>query len=277
MPTIAQITDLHITTDKDPKNKVRNTARLRAVLADIEKRSPRPSAIIATGDLVDRGEPEEYRELESIFADVTIPIHLGLGNHDRRAAFRQVFPKTETDSDGFVQYATDIGGILFVMCDTLDEQANGGAFCKKRANWLKRTLKASRRVPTIVALHHPPVASGIQWMDPAPGEEWLTRLAGALEGQRQVQTLICGHLHRTMHAKFAGQAVSVSPATSPQLTLNLAPIDMRVPDGREMVVEEPPGYTLLVFENRALVTHTCVVGEYPRVLSYKVPFEKGFS
>src|SRR5437773_447548 len=135
MLTIAQITDLHITTDKDPKNKARNAARLGAVLADIERRTPRPAAIIATGDLVDRGEPEEYRELESLLARVTIPIHFGLGNHDRRAGFRQIFPQIEVDAAGFVQYATDIGGVLLVMCDTLDEQANGGAFCNKRAAW----------------------------------------------------------------------------------------------------------------------------------------------
>jgi len=96
MLTIAQITDLHITTDKDPKNKVRNTARLRAVLADIEKRSPRPSAIIATGDLVDRGEPEEYRELESIFADVTIPA--GLGGETSSVKWGTAF--IDVDDDG---------------------------------------------------------------------------------------------------------------------------------------------------------------------------------
>src|SRR5215467_13405332 len=98
MLTVAQITDLHVTTDKDPKNQARNAARLRAVIKDIEKRTPKPEAIIVTGDLVDRGEPEEYAALKDILADASVPVHVGLGNHDRRAAFQQVFTETEIDT-----------------------------------------------------------------------------------------------------------------------------------------------------------------------------------
>ena len=32
-----------------------------------------------------------------------IPVHLGIGNHDLRAGFLEVFPETGT-ADGFVQY-----------------------------------------------------------------------------------------------------------------------------------------------------------------------------
>ena len=64
--TIAQITDLHVTTDQDPLNRRRNELRLRQVLRAIHSLRPRPIAILATGDLVDRGEPEEYLELKAV-------------------------------------------------------------------------------------------------------------------------------------------------------------------------------------------------------------------
>ena len=87
MLTIAQITDLHVTTEKDPLNQQRNRERLRQVMAAIHALRPRPVAIIASGDLVDRGEPEEYVELKRLMADSEIPVFYGMGNHDDREAF----------------------------------------------------------------------------------------------------------------------------------------------------------------------------------------------
>ena len=274
MLTIAQITDLHITTDKDPVNKQRNEERLRKVLKAIHGLKPRPVAIIASGDLVDRGEPEEYVELQAILKEVEIPLYLGVGNHDRRGPFLAAFkePQTRKDRDGFVQYAVDLGGLRIVMCDTLDEGKNEGAFCRKRARWLRRTLGEAPRTPTIVVLHHPPIASGIQWMDPTPVDEWVLRLGKALKGRKQVLTAICGHVHRAFHGAFAGQIVSVSPATSIQLTLDLSPVDVRVPDGREILVDEPPGFALFMWYQGRLTTHIGVVGDFPSAVTYTHPF-----
>lgn len=274
MLTIAQITDLHITTDKDPVNKARNEERLRTVLKAIHAREPRPVAIIASGDLVDRGEPEEYLELRRIFQDVTIPLYLGVGNHDLRAPFHTAFPETPIDKNGFVQYAADLGGIRLVMCDTLDEGKNDGAFCRKRAQWLKQTLREDRRTPTIVALHHPPIISGIQWMDPEPNAPWILRLAKVLKNRKQVKTVICGHIHRAFHGMLAGQMISASPATSIQLTLNLTPVNMRVPDHREILVDEPPGYSLFMWEKGEFIVHVCVAGDFAPAVTYDVPFIK---
>jgi 3',5'-cyclic AMP phosphodiesterase CpdA len=274
MLTIAQITDLHVTSDKDPLNKKRNEERLRAVLASIHALHPRPVAIIASGDLVDRGELEEYVELQAVLRGAEIPIHMGVGNHDRREPFLAVYPDTPVDGDGFVQYVVEISGLRLIMLDTLDEANGDGAFCEKRAAWLKRALDQAPDTPTIVALHHPPIASGIQWMDPRPDDAWVLRLAEALRGRGQVLTAICGHTHRAFHGLFAGQLISASPATSIQLTLNLTPVDMRVPDGREILVDEPAGYTLLMWDRGRLTTHTCVAGQFEPAVMYEQPFLK---
>lgn len=272
MLTIAQISDLHITSDKDPLNKARNEKRLRAVLRAIHALRPRPIAIVASGDLVDRGEPEEYAELRKILADAQIAVHLGIGNHDGRGSFRAAFPETAIDDDGFVQYSVDLSGVRLIMCDTLEEGSDHGAFCEARAAWLRRELRLHRDIPTVVALHHPPIPSGIQWMDPDPGAPWIERLAETLKGCPQVRAVIAGHVHRGFHGEFAGHIVSVSPATSIQLTLDLTAVDMRVPDGREILLEEPPGYTLLTWDGNRLTTHVCVAGDYPTAVTYDVPF-----
>lgn len=275
MLTIAQITDLHVTTEKDPLNQQRNRERLRKVMAAIHALRPRPVAIIASGDLVDRGEPEEYVELKRLMADSEIPVFYGMGNHDDREAFLSVFRDSgvETDDDGFVQYALDIGDTRVVVCDTLGGP-NDGEYDEARAAWLARTLDDAPDRPTAIVLHHPPIASGIRWMDPDPDSPWIRRLERVLTGRQQVKTLLCGHIHRAFNGVFAGHLVSAAPATSIQLTLDLTEVDMHVPDGREILVEEPPGYALLMSDGESLTTHICLAGDYPPAVTYNFPFRR---
>ncbi len=274
MLTIAQITDLHVTTSEDLLNKNRNEERLRQVLAAIHQLRPRPMAIIASGDLVDRASLAEYLELREILKDLEIPIYFGLGNHDARAPFLKVFagPHARTDENGFVQYAVDFEDLRVIMCDTLDEGRHGGAFCDQRAAWLARTLDAKPDTPTLLMLHHPPVASGIAWMDPPEDAGWVERLERVLRGRRQIRTLAAGHLHRGFATTFAGHLLAASPATSIQLTLNLSQVDMTRADGREILVNEPPAYMLHMWNRGELVSHTGVAGDFPAAVYYTKPF-----
>jgi 3',5'-cyclic AMP phosphodiesterase CpdA len=205
---------------------------------------------------------------------VEIPLHFGLGNHDRRQALRDCFPSIPADQNGFIQYAVDIGGIRVVMCDTVEEGQDGGAFCEKRAQWLQHALEDAPHTPTILALHHPPIPIFIPWMDDARDAPWLTRLAATLSGKRQILTLAAGHMHRAYHGMFAGQLVSVSPATSVQLTLDLSPVDLYQPDGREILTEEPPGFSLFAWDGRALSVHVGVAGDFAPAVTYTVPFRR---
>lgn len=273
--TIAQITDLHVTTERDPLNQQRNEDRLRQVMKSIHGLRPRPVAIIASGDLVDRGEAEEYLELQRLISDSEIPIYFALGNHDNRDAFLSIFsgPGAQTDDNGYVQYAVDFGDMRMVVCDTL-EGPNHGDYDEARAAWLAKTLDEAPDRPTAVILHHPPIPSGIQWMDPEPDSPWLSRLEAVLVGRSQVKVLMCGHIHRAFNGVFAGHLVSAAPATSIQLTLDLTDVDMHVPDGREILVEEPPGYALLMSVGPNLTTHMCLAGDYAPAVTYSFPFRK---
>ncbi len=272
MLTIAQLTDIHISTGHDGAE--RNETRLRTALGAIHRLKPRPEAILLTGDLADHGEKAEYESLRQILASAEIPLYFGLGNHDRRQAFGDCFPSVPVDENSFVQYAVNIDGLRIVMCDTLEEGRDGGGFCEKRAQWLQRTLEEAPHSPTILALHHPPIPSFIPWMDEAREAPWLTRLAETLSGKRQILTLAAGHMHRAYHGIFAGQLVSVSPATAIQLTLDLSPVNLYVPDGREILTEEPPGFTLFAWDGCALSVHTGVAGDFASAVTYTVPFRR---
>ena len=63
---------------------------------------------------------------------------------------------------GFVQYEVDCGGVRVLMCDTLVPGTPGGSFDAERRAWLAAALDGS---PTIVAMHHPPIPTGIAEFD----------------------------------------------------------------------------------------------------------------
>jgi 3',5'-cyclic AMP phosphodiesterase CpdA len=273
MLTIAQITDLHVTTGKDPLNRARNERRLRQVMAAIRALKPQPVAVVVSGDLVDRGEPEEYAALKTLLAELDpgVPVHLGLGNHDNRENFLAAFGGP-TDDNGFVQYAADLGEVRLVVCDSLDQGAEGGGFCEDRAAWLARTLDAAPDQPTIIAIHHPPMLSGVAWMDPDPAAPWITRLADVIRPRRQVAGLVCGHIHRAITGQLGGHPVTATAATSIQLTLDMRPVDMADPDGREILTEEPPAYGLIYADRGQVAVHACVAGDYTPAVHYTRPF-----
>ncbi|MBS0362639.1 MAG: phosphodiesterase [Proteobacteria bacterium] len=274
MLTIAQITDLHVTTTADPLNQMRNEQRLRQVLRAIHELKPRPVAIIASGDLVDHGEPAEYEALKAILADTDIPIYYAVGNHDRRAPFLEAFggPFAPVDENGLVQYAVVFEGLRMVVCDTLEEGRDRSGFDQVRAAWLNRTLDADRTTPTIVVMHHPPILSGVRWMDPEPDAPWIGLLAEVLRGRENLRGVLCGHVHRAFQGMLGGQLIATAPASSIQVTLNLTPVDMERPDGREILTAEPPGYVLVMADEGRVTTHVCVAGEFEPAVAYTRPF-----
>src|SRR3974390_3242951 len=121
---LAQITDVHLGFDSDAPDEP-NTQRLRATLGAIFADGRRPDALLVTGDLSE-GKVASYQRLRSILADLPVPAHVALGNHDDRAAYRSVFPEA-ADADGFVQYAVEDLPVRLLVLDTLQGGRNGGA------------------------------------------------------------------------------------------------------------------------------------------------------
>jgi 3',5'-cyclic AMP phosphodiesterase CpdA len=273
MLTIAQITDIHVGAGVDQDDRARNVGRLETTLASIHRLQPRPAAIFATGDLVDRALTEEYAQLKDVLATSQIPVYLGVGNHDAREPLTQVFnpPSFQRDENGFIQYGLDFGPLRVLVIDTLEDGLHGGGFCERRAAWLSRELDAAAGRPTLIFAHHPPIVSGIQWMDPQPQDAWIRRLQRVLTGREHVQAIASGHLHRGLARVFAGQMLVVAPATSLQLTLDLSDIDLQIPDQRALLTDEPPGFMLHAFDGTTITSHACVAGDFPVAVTYRNP------
>lgn len=250
---IAQLTDIHLGFEPDSPGEF-NRVRLDAVLADLAAMDPRPDLLLATGDLVDRGDVDSYRRLREAFAPLPIPVHWLVGNHDVRANFAEVFPETRQEG-GFFHYVVETLALRLVVLDTLEEGRHGGAFCEARAAWLTARLDEEPSRPTLIVQHHPPIEVGIPWMNTDPAEPWVARLAACVEGRANVIGLVCGHIHRAITTQWFGLTVATCPSTAPQVALELRAIDPEHPDDRPLIVADPPAYALHWWNGRELITH----------------------
>lgn len=250
---IAQITDIHLGFEPNSPGEF-NRQRLDRVVGELRNMVPQPDMLLATGDLIDRGDRGSYERLREALASLPFPVYYALGNHDERANFAAVFPEAEFHG-GFLHYAIETPSLRLLVLDTLEEGRHGGAFCEARAAWLTAQLDAQPERKTLIVQHHPPIEVGIAWMNTDPAEPWVARLAACLRGRTNVIGLVCGHIHRAVTAHWEDLVVATCPSTAPQIALDFRPIDPGVPDRRPLIVADPPAYALHWWNGRELVTH----------------------
>jgi Icc protein len=251
---LAQITDIHLGFEPAVPHEL-NRRRLDRVLRTLREMEPRPDLLLATGDLVENGEDGlSYARFRELTRDLPFPVYPALGNHDSREAFLEAFPETRT-AGGFVQYAIEELPVRILVLDTLETGRHGGGFCEVRAGWLAARLDEAPGRPTLIALHHPPIATGLSWMTENPEAAWVRRLRAVVEGRPNIVGMIAGHLHRPVMTRWAGTALAVCPATAPQVALDLKPMDPDAPDGRAMIVVGRPWFGLHWWNGRELISH----------------------
>lgn len=210
---------------------------------------PTPDAVLVSGDLADHAADAEYEQLRELLAPLEAPLHVLPGNHDERLALRRHFGVPGA-GDEPVQYATDVGPLRLVVLDSTRVGEDPGELDASRLAWLGATLAAAPDAPTLLALHHPPLLTGI----PAFDEIGLAAadrraLGGVVEGQPQVRRIVGGHVHRAISAELAGRSVLAAPSTYVQARLDFATEEI------ELSADDPPGFAVHAWLDGELVSH----------------------
>jgi len=255
---IAHISDLHIRRPGElAYRRVDTAAYLQRCVAHLLALRPQPDLVVATGDLADSGRPEEYEHLAGILARLPMPLYLIPGNHDDRGALRSAFPQHLYLHDGeeFIQYTAPAGPLQLVALDTVLPGEGGGLLCRKRLRWLEDQLTVYRHTPVVILMHHPPFVTGIEFMD-SVGLRTEYPLEPIIRRHPSVERILCGHLHRTIVARFGGTLAVTCPSPAHQVALEL------LPGGPASFVMEPPGYMLHRWNDQRFVTFGVAVGEF---------------
>ncbi|MGH1504847.1 MAG: phosphodiesterase [Acidimicrobiales bacterium] len=247
---LAQLTDTHVVApDTDEELFADNNGRLAAAVVSLLAEDPAPEAVLITGDLTNWGKPAEFEALVEILGPLTVPVLAIPGNHDDRDGTRAAFPDLPWADAEHASWVTTVGDLRILGLDSTIPRAAGARHDEGRDLWLRESLDADHDGPTILALHHPPFVTGIDWMD-ASGFEGLDRLRATL-AEYPVDRVVCGHLHRPINASVSGIAASVGLSTVPHVALDLS--------GAQEVslVHDPVGYQLLGWNpGGPIVSHT---------------------
>nr|WP_324288038.1 phosphodiesterase [Agrococcus sp. SL85] len=213
-------------------DRVPSEEHLRTLFAGLAASGAKPEAIVFTGDLADRGEPDAYRRLRAIVdpaaAELGARVIWVMGNHDDRGAFRAGLldePATTEPVDRVI----DLDGLRVVVLDTSVPGRHHGELDAQQLEWLRHVLETRAPHGTILAMHHPPVPTVL---DLAVSVELRDQraLADVLVGT-DVRSILAGHLHHSSHGTFAGIPVSVASATCYTQDLTVPVGGQRAQDG----------------------------------------------
>ena len=212
---ILHLSDTHLVGGNNPLyGAVDSQAKLAELFGRLEKSGQKPEAIVFTGDLADKGEPQAYAKLR----DIVVPaadrmgarVIWAMGNHDNRENLKSTL-LGEVPDMAPVDRVYLVNGLRIITLDTTVPGYHYGELSSTQLNWLRDVLKTPAPDGTVLAMHHPPVPS-VQDLSVLVELRHQRDLAEALKGT-DVRSIIAGHLHYSTFATFAGIPVSVASAT----------------------------------------------------------------
>ena len=148
--------------------------RLRDCVAEILRLSPLPRRVLVLGDVAYlNGRKVDYEKTRPVFqvlVDAGIDVRLTPGNHDHRAAFREVYPEYAVDEAHVIKSPVPGKAVSvvrmptcdFFLIDSLQENLSEpevynpvpGELPADEYEWLKERLPKWER-PFFVGCHHP--------------------------------------------------------------------------------------------------------------------------
>lgn len=141
-----------------------------------------------------------------------MPVFVGLGNHDRRIPFRQIYlGEGEARDEGErYDYGTRVGNLRLLMLDSLVPGELHGELGATQLAWLAEQLREPAPGGDLVVLHHPVLPRGLpRATDNILGD--ADALRAALQG-RPILGVLAGHSHVVSAAPFAGTLALTAPA-----------------------------------------------------------------
>jgi 3',5'-cyclic-AMP phosphodiesterase len=249
---LVQLSDHHLGADWFGIDPV---ARLRAAVAAVRELPDPPNAVLISGDLTDDADPAAYEAVREALAPLRAPLFPLPGNHDERAPLRAAFGLAGAGAER-IDYSAELGPLRLVVLDsTVPGRVEGGIDAAALA-WLDTELAAAPQMPTVLATHHPPLATGIPAWDGInlTAAERLA-LAAVVSRHPQLLAILGGHLHASAASALGGVPVLAVPSTY----LPIAP-----EFGLEQVPSSEPGpggFAVHVFRDGELASQVRWVGE----------------
>ncbi len=215
---IIQISDVHLTTGGSLRPGIHPRENLVAGLAKLADAGLEPDLFLLTGDLADTGEPSCYDDLASLVGAAAGSVGAAViylpGNHDRRPPFARHLLGQDTGLMPLNQVHR-CGGLRVISLDSVVPDEEYGLLAEETLEFLRSALVDPAPDGTVLAVHHPPLASPIEPMARIRLRE-PERLAEVIDGA-DVRVILCGHNHHEGFGLLGSTPVWVSPSAAYRL------------------------------------------------------------
>ncbi len=210
---------------------------------------------IVTGDITDFGTKEEYLRFREIMEPLRLPYRLIPGNHDNVVNMRACFSDQPwMSSEGPINWTFKFNDLVLIALDSSIAGRAHGNLSDNTLSFLADTLELQNGLPIIVAIHHPPIAIGIEKMDIQNLRD-SGKLEAILSGYSGELRLICGHVHRNIVAPFGSIICQIAPGVSHAVSMDLRP------GAPNCLTKEPGGFLLHEVRN-GIVSHHIPTGQF---------------
>lgn len=178
---------------------------LRDVLILI-KNGPQPDIIVASGDISNDAGKASYERFVTIYNEIfpTIPLAWLPGNHDLPSNMDVVSRRP-------IERQHTINGWNLIFLDSRIPKQEGGNLPQHELNHLEACLNESP-LPTMIFLHHQPVAVGSKWID-----SYIVDNAEAFfdvtDQYQHVKSIAWGHVHQDFYTTRNGVELYATPST----------------------------------------------------------------
>ena len=163
-------------------------------------------AIMVTGDISDDGSAESYRVMGELLQHQRGTRRLLHGNHDLPEELNRQWPQPPWPT------VDTLGAWQLIGLSSHLPGEEGGHLDAVQLNNLNQLLGDTRDCWTVIALHHPPVATGSPWLD-RMGLDNHEAFRGLLQAHPQVRAVIFGHAHQEIDRWEHGVRWLGCPAT----------------------------------------------------------------
>lgn len=192
---LALLSDTHIPGDR--KNGYRGFnpwQSLKDIIPAVA--AAHPAGVVISGDLARlEGKPEDYREAKTLLEPLAsqMPVYIGLGNHDDRTQFLQVFgntlpgnhPKVQDRHLTLLEHPT----VRILVLDSLFASNKvAGLLGRQQRLWLASNLGRFADRPLVLVVHHTLGDDDGDLLD-------ADRLFALLRPHRHIKAIIFGHSH----------------------------------------------------------------------------------
>ncbi|MCY3866173.1 MAG: metallophosphoesterase [Chloroflexi bacterium] len=219
MITFLHISDTHISSD--PPGHARWTAEghghpnrgVEALLDVIAALPFEIDFILHTGDVCNDPCADNYRCARDLLTKLPGPMYALPGNHDSIAFMLDVL-----HDGGALRLLRDdhvqLDGLHLITLDSTDADSHLPRLADSQIDYLEERLQAVGDQPAIVALHHMPVSSGVEYFDKKMRPQIGDRVHNVLKRHRGVIAgVFFGHVHLVASTQLDGIHYVCCPST----------------------------------------------------------------